>query len=183
MPNIRLREPNPVLSRFGDRVRHYRERASLTQAQLAAAIGISRSSVANMEAGRQEPGLDLLTRLAGRLGTSADTLTTGKPLPETTLFSERDRYTAHLDATQRHYQQQADRAWAEHAYLDAIRFRAAADALTLAAQIYSNTVNGADPNHWSGWTTSAPPYTSDGCGLPPCGMKVAPAGLEPALPD
>ncbi|MDB5093164.1 MAG: hypothetical protein JWO85_1265 [Candidatus Eremiobacteraeota bacterium] len=56
-----------VQSRLGARVRARREALALTQAALAARAGISRPSVANVEAGRQNVGLRQLVSLAQAL--------------------------------------------------------------------------------------------------------------------
>lgn len=43
---------------FGARVKHAREAAGLTQLELAKRLGLTRSSVANIEAGRQKPTVE-----------------------------------------------------------------------------------------------------------------------------
>lgn len=53
---------------FGQRVTSARRGAGFTQAQLAAAVGLTRTSVANIEAGRQHPPLHVLLLIAGHLG-------------------------------------------------------------------------------------------------------------------
>lgn len=45
--------PHEIYILFGRRVAYARESAGLTQAELAECIGLSRASVANIEAGRQ----------------------------------------------------------------------------------------------------------------------------------
>jgi transcriptional regulator with XRE-family HTH domain len=50
---------------FGDRVRKARELAGLTQSELADALGVSRKTIANYEAGATEPNRPLT--FAGRL--------------------------------------------------------------------------------------------------------------------
>ena len=54
--------------RFGDQVAQLRRGQRLTQARLAAATSISRSSIANIEKGRQLVGVHLLVKLARTLG-------------------------------------------------------------------------------------------------------------------
>jgi transcriptional regulator with XRE-family HTH domain len=49
---------------LGRRVRRWRERQSMTQDRLATAAGVSRSSVANIEAGRQATPLHVVLALA-----------------------------------------------------------------------------------------------------------------------
>ncbi len=53
---------------FGNRIKELRERAGLTQAQLADRMVVSRSTVANWETGSRLPDLSMLARLAGCLG-------------------------------------------------------------------------------------------------------------------
>lgn len=47
-------ESSHIYRRLGARIRQFRKEAGLTQAQLATQIGISRASLANIEAGRQQ---------------------------------------------------------------------------------------------------------------------------------
>jgi transcriptional regulator with XRE-family HTH domain len=49
---------------FGDRIRAYRHGLGLSQESLAAAAGIHRTYIASLEAGRRNPSLDLMARLA-----------------------------------------------------------------------------------------------------------------------
>jgi transcriptional regulator with XRE-family HTH domain len=53
---------------LGQRVRHARRKAGLTQAVLAARVGLTRASVTNIEKGRQKVLAHTLWRLAGTLG-------------------------------------------------------------------------------------------------------------------
>ena len=46
--------PKDIYRELGQTIRRYRKGAGRTQAQLAAEIGISRASLANIEAGRQQ---------------------------------------------------------------------------------------------------------------------------------
>lgn len=48
---------------IGERLKQLRLEAGMTQAQLAAATGVLRTSVTNIEAGRQKPPLHLLYRM------------------------------------------------------------------------------------------------------------------------
>jgi transcriptional regulator with XRE-family HTH domain len=54
----------------GEKIRYIRERSSpkLSQAQLAARLGVSRASVVNIEAGRQHAPLHVLWQIAEILG-------------------------------------------------------------------------------------------------------------------
>jgi DNA-binding XRE family transcriptional regulator len=65
--NRRRKQPNGIESfylRFGERIRQCRESAGMTQEQLATAMGLSRPSIANVEAGRQRVLLHQLSGLA-----------------------------------------------------------------------------------------------------------------------
>ena len=53
---------------IGERVRRHRLAAGMSQAQLAAAAGHLRASVANLEKGRQRPQLYFLYELCAQLG-------------------------------------------------------------------------------------------------------------------
>ena len=63
---------------FGRRLRHLRDEADLTQEALATASGLSRTSIVNIECGRQGVSLATLYGLARALGCEPQTL-----LPET----------------------------------------------------------------------------------------------------
>lgn len=68
---------------FGDQLRTARERAGLSQQELADKAGISIDSVQNWEQGRTRPRLPALGQLAQALGVSLDVLVIGgeKPTP------------------------------------------------------------------------------------------------------
>jgi transcriptional regulator with XRE-family HTH domain len=55
---------------FGARVRTVREKAGLTPKELAGFVGLSRSSIANLEAGRQRVPIHIVWCLADALGVS-----------------------------------------------------------------------------------------------------------------
>lgn len=59
---------------FGDAVRVARDRAGMTQAELAKAVGLTRTSITNVEAGRQRPLLCQAYDLAQALSVSLDAL-------------------------------------------------------------------------------------------------------------
>lgn len=64
-------DPDPqraFYAELGGRVRRARETAGLSQQELARALGLTRSSVSNLEAGRQRPPLHLLAGLARLTG-------------------------------------------------------------------------------------------------------------------
>lgn len=60
-------DPDEELVRFGTAVRDRRKMLGLTQADLATLIGLTRTSVANIEAGRQQPPYLTVRALAAAL--------------------------------------------------------------------------------------------------------------------
>ena len=62
--STRDRMDDPLYVEFGKRVKAARRSAELTQAELAKAIGLTRTSVANIEAGRQRAFLDTVYGIA-----------------------------------------------------------------------------------------------------------------------
>jgi len=66
-----------VISRLGRKVRYLRERAGLTQAELAQAIGLRESSkgfISEIESGKKTPKAELVLRLADHFGVTTDYL-------------------------------------------------------------------------------------------------------------
>ena len=61
-----------VVARFPGRLRELRERASLSQTELAKRSGVPQSTVAAYEVGRNAPTWERVVRLAGALGVSPD---------------------------------------------------------------------------------------------------------------
>jgi putative transcriptional regulator len=53
-----------LVGRIGQNVHRLRERRGLTQAELAARVGVHRVTVAALEGGRKAPSLELLEQLA-----------------------------------------------------------------------------------------------------------------------
>jgi transcriptional regulator with XRE-family HTH domain len=83
----------------GKKVRTTRNDAGLSQTMLAQRIGFTRSSVANLEAGRQRIALHLFVLIAQALGTEPATL-----LPESTILEHAgpvapDKLREHLAGT------------------------------------------------------------------------------------
>ncbi|MGD0052190.1 MAG: helix-turn-helix transcriptional regulator [Vulcanimicrobiaceae bacterium] len=66
------------LARIGARVRELRAVSGLTQRVVAERAGLSRASIANVEAGRQNLRLRQLAALATALGVQVDRLVTGE---------------------------------------------------------------------------------------------------------
>jgi transcriptional regulator with XRE-family HTH domain len=57
---------------FAERLQELREKAGLTQAQLAEKSGLPLGSIRNYEQGQREPYWNVLFKLAGALGVKAD---------------------------------------------------------------------------------------------------------------
>lgn len=66
---------------LGDRVRRLRRERSWTQDQLAAAAGVSKSFVSEVESGASQPRGPVLVRIATALKSSLDYLLTGRERP------------------------------------------------------------------------------------------------------
>ena len=66
-----------------NRVREIRELMRLTQAELAASLGVSRQTIISIEHERFDPSLPLAFLLADRLGSSVDELFTAADSPGT----------------------------------------------------------------------------------------------------
>ena len=60
-------EPRYIYKELGQNIRRYRKKAHRTQDQVAAVIGMSRASLANIEAGRQQVLLHHLFAIADAL--------------------------------------------------------------------------------------------------------------------
>lgn len=81
--------PKDIYREVGRHIRRYRATVPRTQAQLAAEIGISRASLANIEAGRQQVLLHHLYAIADALGLDSPGVLMPEPPP-------RDHETAAL---------------------------------------------------------------------------------------
>jgi ribosome-binding protein aMBF1 (putative translation factor) len=62
---------------FGDRIRRCRENLGLSQESLAHKASINRTYIASLEAGRRNPSLDLICRLARALDVDVGDLIAG----------------------------------------------------------------------------------------------------------
>ena len=60
--------------RIGKRIREYREKAKITQESLAESLGLSVTSVSNIERGINYPTLENFIRIAQFIGISSDLL-------------------------------------------------------------------------------------------------------------
>lgn len=63
---------------LGPRIAALRRQAGLSQAELAARLGVSPSAMGMYEQGRREPAAEVLVDLARELGVSTDFLLTGR---------------------------------------------------------------------------------------------------------
>ena len=92
---------NTVIDQFyiavGAKVRSARTAARLSQSMLARRIGFTRSSIANLEAGRQRVALHLFVSLAQALGIEPAELLPETPLPG--AFDTLQDLNAHLADT------------------------------------------------------------------------------------
>lgn len=70
---------------IGELIRLRREGAGLTQADVARAVGLTRASISNIEAGRQRFNVEMLYKLAAALGCKPYDL-----MPETRLVYQKD---------------------------------------------------------------------------------------------
>jgi transcriptional regulator with XRE-family HTH domain len=67
-----------LYSFLGQRISELRQKSRLTQADLAAAVGLTRTSVTNIEKGRQRVPLHTFFDIAAALGTEASDLLPSK---------------------------------------------------------------------------------------------------------
>jgi transcriptional regulator with XRE-family HTH domain len=75
-------EHDPIVSRFGQRLREVRVSRGMTQASLAESANVTVSYITRLENGMSAPGIDLVARLAGALGTSIADLLPTEPQPD-----------------------------------------------------------------------------------------------------
>lgn len=76
---------------LGQAIRDNRKRLNMTQAELAARLGVSQETIANYEAGRRDPSIDIVAAMAHVFGLAVDDLVRGpSDIPEReSSFSER----------------------------------------------------------------------------------------------
>lgn len=63
-----------IRAKFGDRVRRLRKARRVTQLELAELVGVGRSYLSQIEAGKRDPGLRVIKAIADGLGTTASQL-------------------------------------------------------------------------------------------------------------
>ncbi len=72
------RPVDPIYVYVGQAVREHRDRCGFAQQELADAVGLTRTSITNLEQGRQQTPLHVLCRVADHLGVALKDL-----LPDT----------------------------------------------------------------------------------------------------
>lgn len=89
-PAVMIRSVRRLYQDFGRRVREARRAAGLTQDGLAARVGLSRTSITNIERGNQHIPLHMLFRLAAAVGLEPEQLLPSeKALIEDALVPEK----------------------------------------------------------------------------------------------
>lgn len=94
-----------LCTEFGARVREARTNAGLTPKALASLVGLSRSSIANLEAGRQRVPVHVIWNLADALGVAVSDLlpepspSTAVPKPRVTRFLRQEPRLAAVSAS------------------------------------------------------------------------------------
>lgn len=61
----------PLQDRYACTIRHFREKAGVSQGHLARRMHVDPSFLAHLESGRRAPSIETLHKLAGALGVSA----------------------------------------------------------------------------------------------------------------
>jgi transcriptional regulator with XRE-family HTH domain len=80
-------EHDPIVARFGQRLREVRLSRGMTQVQLAESARVTTSYITRLENGTSAPGIDLVARFAAALGTEiADLLPTTPPPDDTAVL-------------------------------------------------------------------------------------------------
>jgi transcriptional regulator with XRE-family HTH domain len=128
-----------LLEVLGQRVRALRVAHNMTQQQLADAVGLSRTSITNVEAGRQgDIGVVNLIALAEALGTSIADLTGTAPLAvDASSWLELVR---RVTESERVYRRLADEAWAVFDVTTAVRYRGRAEGLEMARNHHAEVI-------------------------------------------
>jgi len=83
---------DPIVGRFGKRLREVRVDRGMTQVQLAEKAAVTLSYITRLENGMSAPGIDLVAKLAAALGmTAADLLPTDPPPDDLAVIREQLR--------------------------------------------------------------------------------------------
>lgn len=123
------------LAKVGNRIAQLRKEKGWRQQDLAEAVGLTRSSIANIEVGRQELGLTHLWAIVDALGSSVGEITATPAMP----WLELARRTF---ASQRTYTELAETSWRSLNVFDAVRFRGMADGIGIARDHHLDLTNG-----------------------------------------
>jgi transcriptional regulator with XRE-family HTH domain len=133
----------PGLEQIGDRLRRLRTEAGITQADLADATGIGRSSIANIEAGRQDTSVITWLAIARHLGATLDDLInpdpTGEPFPWIDLVTR-------VTASERTYTRLSQQCWADGNVQDAVKYRYLAEGLAMARDHHADVIRESKQN-------------------------------------
>ncbi len=108
MPSIE----NDQLRAIGGGIAAVRRMRGMTQQQLADAIGLTRTSVANIEAGRQDTGISTLLAIASALGIGADLLLGEGATAKGAAVAAQLYVGAALDEAEQHIRREVDVAFA-----------------------------------------------------------------------
>jgi transcriptional regulator with XRE-family HTH domain len=77
--------PDPLYARLGERVLSARRHMGMSQQQLAERVGLTRTSITNLEQGRQKIQVHTLYAIAAALGVGPETLLPALPDVSATL--------------------------------------------------------------------------------------------------
>lgn len=127
-----------ILPVLGQRMAEFRKQRGITQEDLATAIDMSRGSVANIEAGRQEPGIGTLVAIARALEVTTDDLTSTSP-----TAADRSPWldlAKRNTASERTYDRLAEDSWRAFDVNNALRYRGMADGLRVARDNHLSVV-------------------------------------------
>jgi transcriptional regulator with XRE-family HTH domain len=118
--------PDVRMAQIGARIRDLRKDRGLRQADLAQILGLSRSSVANIEAGRQgQISLTHLQQIADALGGNVTELATTSPAPWLELARRNNQ-------ARMAYEEMAAESWRSFDVVAAVRYRGVAEGLDMA---------------------------------------------------
>lgn len=126
-----------VLAEFGKRVAALRVDAGFTRQHLAQAIGLARSSVANIERGHQEPGISTLIDISMALGVDVGQLLGFDPVRDPLPWHE---LANRINGTERRYRKLAADAFDGNDFQEAARLKSMADGLDVARTHHLHTL-------------------------------------------
>ena len=118
----------PDIVRLGERLAEERQRLGFTQGKLAASLGLSRNSITQYEAGRHQPGADVLIGL-DKVGADSQYILTGRRSTHSSIPPDRDRLAVALQEARRQLglpeesfsqREILDRAWVIYLALETV---------------------------------------------------------------